>query len=75
MTGNFDEGYWFVLHSDNIEIDSSEVYENILKHLIGAIPGDKFRFVYCPVKNFRSPMETLIRLCRLYQLQAASSAE
>ena len=67
MARHFDEGNWFVLHSDLIDTVSSELYVSLLNHLMTA---NKFLFVLCPVMNFESTLETLIRHCRHYQLQA-----
>ena len=67
---HFDEGNWFVLHSDLIDTVSSELYASLLKRLMATIPVNKVLFVLCPVMHFESPLEKLIRHCRHYQLQA-----
>ena len=69
----FAEGDWFVLHSEHIGTVSSEVHASLLKHLMAAIPAEKFLIVHCPMDNFESPLETLIRHCRHYQLQATAA--
>ena len=51
---------WFVLYIDTIDRVSPEVYASFLKHLMAAIPADKYLFVLCPMANFESPLETLI---------------
>ena len=70
---NFAEGEWFALYSEHTDIVSSEVCASLLKHLMAAIPADKFLIVHCPLENYESPLETLIRHCRHYQLQATAA--
>ena len=74
MARNFAEGAWFVLLSDHINFVSSKVYASLLKHLMAAIPAEKFLLIYCLMNNFESTLETLVRHCRNYQLQAAVAA-
>ena len=75
MARNFAEGDWFVLFSEHIDIVSSEVHASLLKHLMAAIPAEKFLFVHCPMYNFGSPLETLIRHCRHYQIKATAAGQ
>ena len=70
MARNFAEGDWFVLYSSYVNIVSSEVSASFLKDLMAAIPAEKFLFVNCPIDYPESPLETLLRHCRRYQLQA-----
>ena len=74
MTRTFTEGYRFFLYSISINFVSSEVYASLLKHLMAAIPAEKFLFVYCFKDNSESPLEALIRHCRHYQLQITAAA-
>ena len=69
MARHFNEGDWFILHSDHIGVDSSDQYARLFKRLMAAIPADKFLFIFCLVKESESPLETLIHHCRRYQLQ------
>ena len=73
MARTFAEGDRFLLYSITIDIVSSEVYASLLKHLMAAIPAEKFLFVYCSMDNSESPLETLIRHCRHYQLQVTAA--
>ena len=72
MARQFQELDWFILHSDIIDTISSELYSNFMKHLMTAISSDKFPFVFGPLKNLESPLETLIRHCRRHQLEASA---
>ena len=61
MARNFAVVGRLVLYSDHIDIVSSEVYGSLLKHLMAAIPAEKFLFVHCNTDNFERPLETLIQ--------------
>ena len=74
MAKNFAKGDRFVLYSLQTNIASTEVYATLLKHLMAAIPAEKFLFVYCSMDYSESPLETLLRHCRHYQLQATEVA-
>ena len=70
MARTFAEGDRFILYSSNTNTTSSEVYASLLKRLLAAIPTEKYLSVNCPMDYFESPLETLLRHCRRYQLQA-----
>ena len=72
MARHFNEGDWFILHSDHIGVYSSGLYASLSKRLMAAIPADKFLFIFCLVKESESPLETLIRHCHRYQLQESA---
>ena len=75
MAKNFAKGDRFVLYSLQTNIVSSEVHATLLKHLMAAIRTEKFLFVNCPIDYPESPLETLLRHCRHYQLQATAAGQ
>ena len=74
MARTFAEGDRFFLYSVRINFFSSNEHANLLRNLMALIPAEKFLFVYCFMDNYESPLETLIRHCRLYQLQVTAAA-
>ena len=74
MAERLAEGDRFVLYIDTTDRVSSEVYASFLKHLMAAIPAEKFLFVACSMEDFVSRLENPIRHCRHCQLQAVAGA-